>query len=302
MSRLRIVLPVLWLFPACQQAAGPAAPGGGGAGAGGGGTIPVLGHVFIVVEENTDYADVIGTSAMPYLDSLAGAYGLATQYYADTHPSIGNYFMMTVGETITNDDSYNQTVASDNIVRHLVAAGKTWKAYAEDLPSAGDVTLDLDNGSYASRHNPLVYLTDVHDDAAQAQHVVPFTQFTTDLSNNTFPNYAFIVPNLCNDAHDCSLGTADTWLRTNIDPLVRSAALQQNGVLIILFDESGGDNTHGGGRVVWVVVGTKVKHGYQSTTTYQHASTLRLSAQLLGLTSFPNLAATAPDVSEFFTP
>ncbi|HEV2750217.1 MAG TPA: alkaline phosphatase family protein [Gemmatimonadales bacterium] len=296
MRRLRIVFLVLWLVPACRQAAGLAASGGGG-----GGTIPALNHVFIVVEENTDYADVT-SSSMPYLDSLAGAYGLATQYYADTHPSIGNYFMMTVGNTITNDDSYAQTVASDNIVRHLVAAGKTWKAYAEDLPSVGDTTVDLDNGTYASRHNPVVYLTDVHDNATQAHNVVPFMQFATDLANNAFPNYAFIVPNLCNDAHDCSLGTADAWLQTNIDPLVRSTQFQQDGLLIVLFDESGSDNTHGGGRIVCVVVSSKAKRGYQSTTLYQHASTLRLTAKVLGLTSFPNQAASAPDMSEFFTP
>lgn len=281
---------------ACHQAAGPAASGGGG-----GGTIPALNHVFLVVEENTNYGDVT-SSSMPYLDSLAGAYGLATQYYADTHPSIGNYFMMTVGDTITNDDSYAQTVASDNIVRHLVAAGKTWKAYAEDLPSVGDTTIDLDNGTYASRHNPIVYLTDVHDNATQARNVVPFTQFASDLTGYTFPNYSFIVPNLCNDAHDCSLGTADAWLQTNIDPLVRSPAFQQDGLLIILFDESGSDNTHGGGQIVWVVVSSKAKRGYQSTTLYQHASTLRLTGTVLGLTSFPNQAASALDMSEFFTP
>src|SRR5207244_7837774 len=64
-----------------------------------------FGHVFIVVEENTNYASVIGSSAMPYLSSLAQQYGLASQYYANTHPSIGNYFMMTVGDHFTNDDS-----------------------------------------------------------------------------------------------------------------------------------------------------------------------------------------------------
>ncbi len=296
MKRFRIVPFVLWPVLACEHTAGPAGSGGGG-----GGTIPVVNHVFIVVEENTDYASVT-SSSMPYLDSLAGAYGLGTQYYADTHPSIGNYFMMTVGDTITNNDSYNQTVSSDNVIRHLVAAGKTWKAYAEDLPSVGDTTVNLDNGTYASRHNPVVYLTDVHDNATQAQNVVPFTQFASDLSGYTFPNYSFIVPNLCDDAHDCSLGTADAWLQTNIDPLVRSSAFQQDGLLIILFDESGSDNTNGGGRIFWAVVGSKVKKGYQSTTLYQHASTLRLTAKVLGLTSFPNQAATAPDMSEFFTP
>src|SRR5213083_3377716 len=211
-----------------------------------GGSVPVVGHVFIVVEENADYANVIGSAAMPYLNGLATRYGLATQYYANTHPSIGNYFMMTVGTIITNDDSYGSVVTDDNVIRRLLAAGKTWKAYAEDLPSVGYVTLDVDNGAYASRHNPVVYLTDVHDDATQAQNVVPFTQFATDLANHALPNYSFIVPNLCNDAHDCSLSTADAWLQSNIDPLIKSARFQQDGLLIILFDEAGGDDTNGG--------------------------------------------------------
>ena len=71
--------------------------------------------MFIVVEENTDYADVIGGTAMVYLDSLAHEYGSATQYYADAHPSIGNYFMMIVGDTITDNDGYSSIVTKDNI-------------------------------------------------------------------------------------------------------------------------------------------------------------------------------------------
>src|SRR5215472_7471783 len=92
------------------------------------------GPVVVVVEENHGYSSVIGNSAMPYLNGLASQYGLATQYYADTHPSIGNYFMMTTGQIITNDDSFMGTVGVDNIVRHLLNAGKTWKSYAESLP------------------------------------------------------------------------------------------------------------------------------------------------------------------------
>ena len=259
-------------------------------------------HVFIVVEENTDYADVIGNSAMPYLNGLAQQYGLATQYYANTHPSIGNYFMMTVGDIITNDDAYTSTVSQDNIVRKLVAAGKTWKVYAEDLPSIGFVDLGYDDGKYASKHDPFVYLTDVHDNATQASHVVPFTHFATDLATNAFPNYSFIVPNLCNDGHDCGPGVVDSWLLTHIDPLIKSAQFQQDGLLIILYDESGGDDTNGGGKIAWVAVSAKSKSGYQSTTLYQHESTLRLSLKALGITAFPNSAATAPDMGEFFTP
>jgi len=52
-----------------------------------------FGHVFVVVEENENYADVIGnTKDMPYLNMLATRYGLATNYYANTHPSINNHF------------------------------------------------------------------------------------------------------------------------------------------------------------------------------------------------------------------
>src|SRR5215472_7620342 len=88
--------------------------------------IPASQHVVVVVEENHDYSQVIGTGAMPYLTSLINQNGLATQYYANTHPSIGNYFMMTTGQIITNNDNYNQVVSVDNLVRHLLSAGTTW--------------------------------------------------------------------------------------------------------------------------------------------------------------------------------
>ena len=94
------------------------------------GGVPSSSHVLVVVEENHSYSSVIGSPSMPYLNSLASKYGLATQYYADTHPSIGNYFMMTAGQIITNNDSLCNTISNDNIVRHLLTAGKTWKSYA----------------------------------------------------------------------------------------------------------------------------------------------------------------------------
>ena len=257
-----------------------------------------FGHVFIVVEENANYRDVISDSSMPYLNSLARRYGLATQYYANAHPSIGNYFMMTVGDTITNDDGYSRIVSDDNVVRRLVAAGKTWKSYAEDLPSVGFT--GASRGRYARKHNVIALLSDVANDPAQRQNLVPFSQLPTDLATNALPDYAFIVPNLCNDAHDCPLRTADAWLAQHIDPLVQSATFQRDGLLIIVFDESRGDGTHGGGLIPCVIVSSKAKPGYQSKTLYQHQSLLRLSLKALGVQAFPNGAARAPDMDEFF--
>src|SRR6266516_575995 len=213
---------------ACHEASTSAGPGGGG---GGRTPAPPAGHLVIVVEENSDYSDVIGNTTMPYLNGLAQQYALATQYYADTHPSIGNYFELATGQILTNDDGSSTIENVDNIVRELVAAGKTWKSYAEDLPSVGYTGGDV--GNYARKHNVFALLSDVaNDPSGHACNIVPFTQFAIDLTNGTLPSFSNIVPNLCNDSHDCGLNVADSWLQTNIAPLIASPVFQQDGLLI----------------------------------------------------------------------
>jgi phosphatidylinositol-3-phosphatase len=262
------------------------------------GTIPASNHVFVVVEENHSYSSVIGSSAMPYLNSLASKYGLATQYYANTHPSIGNYFMLTAGQTITNNDSYCSTLTQDNIVRHLLTAGKTWKSYAESLPSTGYT--GCGSGSYVKRHNPLAYFSDVAN-SSEKSNLVPFSTFAGDLANSRLPQFSFIVPNLLNDAHDGSLSTADNWLKTNIAPLVASATFQKDGILIIVFDESlDTDIQHGGGHVACLVIGPKVRSGAKSTTIYQHQNVLKTALAALGVSSFPGAASNAAGISDVF--
>jgi acid phosphatase len=260
--------------------------------------VPSSQHVVVVVEENHNYSQVIGSSAMPYLNSLANKYGLATQYYANTHPSIGNYFMMTVGQIITNNDNYNRVVSADNLVRHLLSAGKTWKSYAEGLPSVGYVGGDI--GHYVRRHNPFTYLSDVYNSRVQRHNLVPFTQFATDLSNNALPDISFVIPNLTDDAHDGTLQQADAWLHTHIAPLLSNSAFKKDGILIIVFDESASDNTHGGGRIAAVVVGPKVIPRVRSAVLYQHQNLLRTISDAVGLTTFPGAAATAKPMKDFF--
>lgn len=263
-----------------------------------------FGHVVIVVEENANYASVVGSTAMPYLNSLIKSFGLATQYYSNAHGSITDYMMLATGQLLTDND--NETPATfpvsvNNAVREVVANGKTWKAYAEDLPSVGYT--GGDTGNYAVRHFPMAYLTDVQDSAAGKQRLVPFTQFATDLASGQLPNFSFITPNLCDDAHNCALSVADAWLKTNIAPLLSSSPFKDDGLLIITFDESGNDDTNGGGRVATVIISPRSsKAGYQSTTLYYHQSALRLMLEGLGITtSLPGAAATAPAMWEFFT-
>jgi len=265
-------------------------------------TNPQFGHVFIVLEENASYPDVIGSSSMPYFNSLANTYGLATNYFANLHPSIPNYFELTVGKTLTIDDSMTPQsfpVSGDNVVRELLAAGRTWKSYAEDLPSAGYT--GGNTAKYLVRHNPLAYMTDVQNTPAQAQNLVPFSEFAADLPTANLPAYSFIVPNSCDDAHDCPLSTADAWLKTNIDPLINSPVFQKDGLLIIVFDEGNTlDFTQGGGHVAAVIVSPFGKPAYKSIALYQHQSVLRLMLEGLGVTKLPGDAATAPAMWEFF--
>jgi phosphatidylinositol-3-phosphatase len=266
-------------------------------------------HVFLVLLENHGFNQVIGNPAMPYLNSLASQHALAANYFANTHPSIGNYFMLTTGNIETNDDAFTGTVSSDSIPRAFAAAGKTWKAYLESLPSAGYTGNDV--YPYFKHHDPYVYLTDVLNSAAETSNVVPFTQLASDLGAGALPNFGFIAPNAEDDAHDCpggaasctddqKLAAADAWLQANIDPLIKSPALS-NSVFIIVFDEAlDTDATNGGGQVAWVVAGAHVKPGFRSTTFYQHQSTLRLVLDLLRVADHPGNSATAPAMAEFF--
>jgi phospholipase C len=259
-------------------------------------------HVFIVMEENHSYEQVIGNPQMPYLNNLANSYSLAVAYYAVTHPSIGNYFMLTTGQIITNDDGYTGTVSVDNVVREILAVGKTWKEYSESLPFQGYD--GGDTGNYTEHHNPCSYFSDVRNDNNQRQNLVPFTQLATDIANHALPSYGFIVPNNQHNAHDGTLAQADAWLQANIDPLLHSPDFTTSGggLLIIVFDEStSGDNKHGGGHVAWVAVGPNVKRGYRGfhITTYQHPSTLKFMLSLIGVNRFPGASQLAPNMTEF---
>jgi len=266
----------------------------------------------IVIFENQDYATVIGSPAMPYFNRLASRFALATNFFANTHPSQPNYFMLTTGQLISDSDSFVGVVDVDNVVRQLVKAGKTWKSYAESLPSVGYIGGDV--LPYVKRHNPFAYFSDVINNPLQIQNLVPFSQFQLDMAAGQLPNYSFIIPNQVHNAHDCpdgsaaencpnavKLAAADDWLRVHIDPLLANPQFQQSGLLIVTWDEASfSDTAHGGGRIAVILAGPKVRSGFQSITFYQHESVLRLSLEALGLTSIPGAGATAPVMDEFF--
>lgn len=279
------------------------------------GQVPRSRHVYIVAEENHSYEHLVGSPYMPYLNSLLAKGGTATQFYADMHGSLENYLIVTSGQYITHNNSTLATFNVDNIERHLLTNGETFKSYAQTLPYAGYTGLTY--GEYLKRHAPLPYYTDMAS-SSLIMHHVSTTELAKDITNNTLPNFAFITPDALHDMHDCPNGynaclqTADNWLKANIAPLLATAPFQPggDGVLIIWSDEAD-LNTDSrcsatvlsgcGGRILVAMVGPQVKSGYKSTTTYHHPSALRTMLEALGTTSgFPAGSATAPDMREFF--
>jgi len=267
--------------------------------------MPTSRHVVVVMEENQSYSTVAGNAtSWPHFNALLKLGGQATNYYADAHPSIPNYFMLTTGQTLTINDSSTTVWNVDNIARRMLAANVTFKVYAEGVTQG---YLGGDTGLYVIRHNPFAMLSDVAGNAQVAKQVIqPFSQFLTDAANNALPAFSFIVPDLNDDAHNGTPLAADAWLQSNvISPLAAVPAFQTggDGLLIVDFDEAAiTDTTHGGGHVIAGFWGPIAKAGYTqaSATVYQHESMLRTLMEVLGLSNYPGAASTAPDMSEFF--
>ncbi len=266
---------------------------------------PQSNHVLMVMEENQSYATVVGnTSDWPNLNNLISNGALATNYYANSHPSIGNYFMLTTGQLLTTDDSSTTVWSVDNLARRMLASGVSFKIYAEGITQG---YLGGNTGLYLIRHNPFAMLSDVADDPQVANQCIwPFTQFAADLAGGTLPDFSFIVPDVADDAHDGTPQQADTWLQTNvIGPLSNSSAFASggDGILIVDFDEAAtSDTANGGGKVSPVFWGPNVKVAFTQTsaTVYQHQSMLRTVMDALRLSNPPGAAASAPSMSEFF--
>jgi hypothetical protein len=267
-------------------------------------SMPTSQHVVMVVEENQSYASVVGNAAWPHLNALIKAGASATNYFADAHPSIPNYFMLTTGQPVTFDDSSLQVQNVDNIARHMLAAKVSFKVYAEGIKQG---YVGGNTGLYVIRHNPFALLSDVASNTQIANQVIqPFTQFTSDVNSKALPAFSFVVPDLNDDAHNGTPQAADNWLQSNvIGPLAANPAFQSggDGLLVVVFDESvGTDIANGGGHIACVLWGPIVKAGYtqSSKNIYQHQNLLRTVMEVLSLSNPPAAAGTASDMSEFF--
>jgi acid phosphatase len=300
------------------------------------GSFPSSDHVFVIMLENQDFSQVFpagratncSSSGMPYLCSLAAKYGTALSFYSNVHGSLLDYLYNTSGADWTASPSdctgggcaSNGAITGDNLVRALTNSQKTWRGYFESMPSQGYV--GGDSGDYVAHHNPFIWYSDVADSSVEQDNMYPFTRFATDVKANSFRNFSYIVPNLLHDADGTGtqsasalLSAADSWLKTNIAPLLFTTPFRAggDGILMIVFDEGkvagkSGDSTSDnscsptqssgcGGHVAFVMVGPHVIAGSSTTNTYHFQDMLHTIIHLLGMSDYMNKADGASDIA-----
>ena len=236
---------------------------------------------MIIVDENHSLQQVIGNAQLPYLNSLASRYGLATRWNDLSHPSLPNYLGLMSGSIQDNPHDTtpaDRTYSGPTVADQLAHAGYSWRAYIEDMPHPCDLTDTFSPGNYDVNHNPFVYFDSIRHNRAQCNRVVPFTRFGTDLRDNTAPDFMWVSPNLINDMHDGTYAQGDDFLRRQIPLVLASRWYRANGTIIITFDE--GETTE---QVATIVISQHTQRGARLTTAGSHYGTLRAIEETYGV-------------------
>ncbi|MEO7063878.1 MAG: alkaline phosphatase family protein [Dokdonella sp.] len=244
--------------------------------------IPVFDHVIVVVMENHGYAQIVGSADAPYINSLAASGANFTNYHAITHPSQPNYIALFSGDThgVTDDSCPKNFTGVANLGSQLIGAGLSFTGYSEGLPQAGYT--GCSSGLYARKHNPWVDF-----DTVPATDNQPFTMFPSDYS--TLPTLAFVIPNLCNDMHNCSVATGDTWLQTKMDGYAQWARTH-NSLLILTWDEDEGSQIN---LIATLFVGAHITPGIYAENG-DHYRTLATLEAMYGLPAIGHAVGVAP--------
>jgi len=267
-------------------------------------TGPAIKTVFIILMENHDWSSIKGNSTAPYINKTLLPMGAHAENMQNIiHPSLPNYIWLEAGDNlgITDDanPSANHQATTDHLVAYLEKKGISWKSWQEDI--TGTVCPLTSVAKYAPKHNPMVYFDDVTDkNTATSKHCIdhvrPYSELAAALADGSVPRYNFITPNLCNDTHDCSIGTGDTWLSKEVPKILASKAYTTGGVLFLTWDETAGGTTFG-----MIVLSPFAKTNYSNTIKYTHSSTLRTIQEIFEVTPLLRDAAKATNLSDMFT-
>jgi phosphatidylinositol-3-phosphatase len=276
----------------CDAATGPvSAPGANALGTGGAPAVATRASyttkwVQLVIFENESYDDIVGSSHAPYITSLAKTWANMTNSHAITHPSQPNYLALFSGSTqgVTSDNCpVNFSVAS--LGSELVKAGISFTGFAESMPSDG-----FEGCQAHPDHLPSGWLY-------MRKHV-PWTDFETVPRKDSIvytkalskppSQFVWITPNMCNDMHDCSIATGDTWASKNLPNLI-AWDKANDGVLILTFDENDGSP---GNQIPTILAGNVNPGSYSQHIT--HYNVLRTIEDIFAVKALGKAAPATP--------
>ena len=257
---------------AAPEAAHAAAPG-----------VPHLDHIIVVIMENHAYSQV---DSFPFTKSLIASGTSFSRSFAITHPSLPNYMCLWAGGTLgvakNTCPPPGSPFSAENLGHACEAAGLTWNSYCENLPFAGYADCFADSSLYARKHAPWTHFGNLNH-----MNERPFADLAVAESQGALPNFAFVVPNQCNDTHSkCDLKHGDDWLAQNIPPMIQ--AVGPSGLVVLTWDE---DDDSANNQILTVFCGPQVKGNYVSSQLINHFTVLRAICEGLGLAPFAAAAA-----------
>jgi hypothetical protein len=184
---------------------------------------------------------------------------------------------------------------------------------------------------YAQKHNPFMYFSDVRDDAARMQRIVPYTQLQADLDAGTAPSFVWISPDQCNDMHGLSaanaaaignpacaepssgldhsvIGLGDRFVQSAVTSIMRSSAWREDSAIVIAWDEDDyagfdgccgsptttGGAVLGGAKAPAIVVTSRSSHHVVSNKRANHYTMLGTLLKLWNLDCLGETCQMAP--------
>jgi acid phosphatase len=249
-------------------------------------TLPTYAHVVVVVEENRSQANIIGNQAAPFINALAAGGAMMAQSFAETHPSEPNYLALFAGNTfgLKKDSCPVDVGAQPNIASELLAAGRTFGGFAEDLPAVGSTVCSA--GKYGRKHVPWVNFSNVPPTLS-----VPFSAFPASGNFASLPTVSFVIPNNDNNMHDGSIAQGDAWLNRQLSGYANWAKVN-NSLLIVTWDEDDGGPRN---QIPTVFYGAHIQPGSYNETI-SHYNVLSTLEEMYGLPK-TGYAASAPAIA-----
>lgn len=240
--------------------------------------------------ENIDYS---AAAADPNQQWLAKQGITLTNYFAVTHPSEPNYCAAASGDTfgMENDDFHAIPADVATVADLLDTKGISWAEYQEDIPFPGFQGFNYSNqktfaNDYVRKHNPMILFDSVTSNATRLKSIKGFDAFQNDLKNKRLPQWAFITPNMTNDAHDTNITFGSSWERDFLTPLLSNEYFMNDTLVLLTFDET---KTYGiQNNVFSILIGGAIPQhlrGTKDNTFYNHYSTIASVSQNWGLPS-----------------